>query len=1401
MTLSSAATAQERPSTILVLDGSGSMWGQIDGVNKIVIAREVIGGILGSFPPEQSLGLTVYGHRRKGDCNDIETLIAPGLNTAPSIIDAVNGINPRGKTPLSAAVMAAAEALRFTEEKATVILVSDGIETCNVDPCAVGQQLEQLGVDFTAHVIGFDVDEDPAARAQLQCLAEETGGTFLTASNASELTNALQTVAEPALPVQVRFQAIEGDGGPQITAGLSWNIADAGGTPILANTPEAAPALTLPPGGYVATVTRSIDGAQGSATVSLEDSAQVVTIALPELVREFELTLRATDGENGPAIDTGLRWRLTNGLGIPVLNDETNARPVLMLAPGRYTASVTRDEDGAQGTGEITIDNRGAVLTIALPELVRPYPVTFLAKANGLDITAGLAWSVSDASGALILQDDSDASPMIEAMPGAYTARVVRLEDGAEASADFSVVDASQTVILTLPDLPPPAVQVRAVAIDGRNGPRITDPLIWDLSGPDGAILTGEETARLDLELVKGTYTVSVTRPADGARAEERFGVGSVNKTVTLELPEYRPLATVLGPDSAPAGSTIPVEWTGPDEQSDYIAVSRPDSDKAETYTYTREGPLLDLTLPPEPGRYEIRYVLRDGRKVLASQEIEVTEVTATIAYEGALIAGNTLSVDWTGPDYQNDYLAVIPVDDEGAISYTYSREGSPLGLVLPSEPGEYRLAYIMSQRKRVLETLPITVSEITASLTSPGEAAAGATVAIDWTGPDYQNDYIAVVPRGAEKVVNYTYTRQGSPLDLVMPAEPGSYDIVYVMANKRRIIAREPVEVVDVLAALDAAATGAAGATLSVDWTGPDYQNDYIGVFDAGGKLINYTYTRQGSPLGLVLPVQPGAYTLAYVQAQGRTVLASQPISVEETQAQLDLPADGTAGETVEVTWTGPDYRNDFIAVLDENGKTINYTYTRQGSPLGLVMPTEPGTYEVAYVVAQDRTIIARQPITVSAVAATLDFAAEGTAGETMEITWTGPDYRNDFIAVLDENGKTINYTYTRQGSPLGLVMPTEPGTYEVAYVVAQDRTIIARETITVSDIGADLRFRDGPLNAGETLEITWTGPDYRNDFIAVLDENDKSVTYTYSREGTPLGLMLPSEPGNYEIAYVMAQDRKVLTRVPITVSAIEASITPPAPDVLRAGATITLDWAGPDYRNDFIAVTEPGENRSISYGYTRQGNPLEVTLPAEPGEYDLVYIMAQNRTPIARIPISVSAVEASVSGPVEAPMGSTIEVSWEGPGYTRDVIAIAPAGEADDRYLSYANARNGSPAELVLPVTPGTYELRYVMTSNSRVVLARVPITLTPVTAAFDLPPSAAAGTTLEVSWEGPDYRGDTLQLVLEGANRAALSLRTRGGSPARLDLPDTPGTYELHYVLGQGATILHTQTLVVE
>ena len=65
--ISSPLYAAEQPTrTILVLDASGSMWGQIEGRAKIEIAREVIAELVDDLPASTELGLVTYGHRRKG---------------------------------------------------------------------------------------------------------------------------------------------------------------------------------------------------------------------------------------------------------------------------------------------------------------------------------------------------------------------------------------------------------------------------------------------------------------------------------------------------------------------------------------------------------------------------------------------------------------------------------------------------------------------------------------------------------------------------------------------------------------------------------------------------------------------------------------------------------------------------------------------------------------------------------------------------------------------------------------------------------------------------------------------------------------------------------------------------------------------------------------------------------------------------------------------------------------------------------------------------------------------------------------------------------------------------------------------------------------------------------------
>lgn len=208
----STFAAAEGQRTILVLDASGSMWAQINGVSKMDIARKVVGKVLGKWKPEDDLGLVVYGHREKGSCTDIETILPPRPLDVAAFMSPIKNLVPKGKTPMTQAVRQAAEALKYTEQKGTVILVSDGVETCEADPCAVARELEKNGIGFTVHTVGFGLD-DKSAVDQLKCIAEETGGIAVLADNAEELETAMTQTVEakveeppppPPAPVDVK---------------------------------------------------------------------------------------------------------------------------------------------------------------------------------------------------------------------------------------------------------------------------------------------------------------------------------------------------------------------------------------------------------------------------------------------------------------------------------------------------------------------------------------------------------------------------------------------------------------------------------------------------------------------------------------------------------------------------------------------------------------------------------------------------------------------------------------------------------------------------------------------------------------------------------------------------------------------------------------------------------------------------------------------------------------------------------------------------------------------------------------------------------------------------------------------------------------------------------------------
>jgi Ca-activated chloride channel family protein len=274
---------------IVILDASGSMWAQIDGKTRIEIARDTLKEVLAGVPAELELGFMAYGHRTKGDCTDIELMVPPEAGTADRIIGAAMSLNPRGKTPLSAAVRQAAEDLKYTEDQATVVLITDGIETCEADPCALANELEAAGVDFTVNVVGFGLTEEEGAT--VKCLADNTGGKYLSADDERGLKDAIDVAVndvpppapepsppppseEPASDITFDPTAILAEGEDPLVDGdgnIAWEFAkpNADGTPgewvrtEYGNAYEGA----IEPGDYV--VTAKLDYAQVSMPVTI----------------------------------------------------------------------------------------------------------------------------------------------------------------------------------------------------------------------------------------------------------------------------------------------------------------------------------------------------------------------------------------------------------------------------------------------------------------------------------------------------------------------------------------------------------------------------------------------------------------------------------------------------------------------------------------------------------------------------------------------------------------------------------------------------------------------------------------------------------------------------------------------------------------------------------------------------------------------------------------------------------------------------------------------------------------------------------------------------------------------------------------------------------------------------
>lgn len=621
--ISANAQGEGVPPTVLVIDASNSMWGQIDGRPKMEIAREAVSSLVGSLPGDARLGIVAYGHRRAGDCGDIETALPVGPVDAGKVQEVSEKLKPRGKTPITASLKQAA-GLLDKGKPGRVIIVTDGVETCKGDPCALAGELKRANVNFVAHVIGFDIAS--RERPKLACIAERTGGTFVTASNASELGEALkataQAKAKPA--VTARSIALEATEGGRPVSEATFTIARIGEEGALAE--GVSGPVSLAPGRYrVSAVARYRTG-QTEVEVTKDKPAKIV-VALSGELPKASLEPAKT---SVPATSTiEVRWTGPDGKDDYI----AFARPGDDVLETRHY-SYTRDGNplevrvpGEPGEYELRYisDANGAILARA-KVAVTPVTASIAAPAKAAAGTkiavtfegpgapedwVGIARPGDDANsyvgGAWVYADQgSPAELPLPVQPGPYEVRYVSgLDPKILAAAKVEVTPASASVSA-------PAKVMAGTTIEVPfTGTGAGDTFIGFVKkgAPENSWIGGAyerpEGERVFLRVPgePGAYEVRFVLEANG---DYRVLAAT---PVTVEPA----VASLSAPDEVEAGGQIEIAFTGPKGSGDYITITavgaEPDA-YMDFRTVSEDATSVTLQAPDEAGDYEVRYVM-----------------------------------------------------------------------------------------------------------------------------------------------------------------------------------------------------------------------------------------------------------------------------------------------------------------------------------------------------------------------------------------------------------------------------------------------------------------------------------------------------------------------------------------------------------------------------------------------------------------------------------------------------------------------------------------------------------------------------------------------------------------------------------------------------------------------
>jgi len=195
-------------------------------------AKAAVATAIPAMPADTRVGLMVFGHRRAKDCSDIQLVSPIGAESAQKIAEHVASLQPKGETPIAAAVEAGAKNFAALKgQNNAILLVTDGIEECGGNPCAAAKMVKEAGLNLKVDIVGLNLNRQQ--QASIDCLAKETGGKFFSADKAADFASTLKkavkvaeadTAPKPAPKPQPTSNRVFFDGFKGDKLSADWNV-------------------------------------------------------------------------------------------------------------------------------------------------------------------------------------------------------------------------------------------------------------------------------------------------------------------------------------------------------------------------------------------------------------------------------------------------------------------------------------------------------------------------------------------------------------------------------------------------------------------------------------------------------------------------------------------------------------------------------------------------------------------------------------------------------------------------------------------------------------------------------------------------------------------------------------------------------------------------------------------------------------------------------------------------------------------------------------------------------------------------------------------------------------------------------------------------------------------------